>query len=39
MATLTDTSPEAERVWIDVWRAMSPGRKWLFLAESFQLAK
>src|SRR5271166_5977748 len=39
MATLSDTSPEAERVWIDVWRAMPPGRKWLIVGEAFRMAK
>src|SRR5262245_24262789 len=39
MAMLSDTSVEAERVWIDTWRAMSPGRKWLKLAEAFRTAK
>jgi hypothetical protein len=39
MATLSDTSPEAERVWINVWRAMSLARKWLILGEAFRMAK
>ncbi|HYT91393.1 MAG TPA: hypothetical protein VEL76_21955 [Gemmataceae bacterium] len=39
MATLTDTPPEVERLWVEIWRQMSPERKWLKLAETFQTAK
>jgi hypothetical protein len=39
MKLLTDTSPEAERVLIDVYRRMPVGQKWLMLGKSFQTAK
>jgi hypothetical protein len=39
MAPLTDTSAEADRVWTEVFRAMSPGRKWLILGDAFRTAK
>ena len=39
MPRLTDTSPEAERVWTAVFRAMSPGRKWQILGDAFRTAK
>lgn len=39
MTRLTDTSPEADRVWTDLYRRMSPGKKWLLLGETFQTAK
>ena len=39
MPQLTDTSVEADRVWTEVFRAMSPGRKWLILADTFRTAK
>jgi hypothetical protein len=32
---LTDTSPEAERVLIEVYRRMSPGRKWLLMGQAY----
>ncbi len=39
MSKLSDTSPEADRVWTAAYRAMSPGRKWLMLGESFRTGK
>jgi hypothetical protein len=39
MAHLTDTSAEADRVWTEVFRAMSPGRKWALLGEAFRTGK
>jgi hypothetical protein len=39
MNLLTDTSPEAEQVLIDVYRRMPLGQKWLMLGKSFQDAK
>src|SRR5437879_4669252 len=39
MNFLTDTSPEAEQVLIDVYRRMSLGQKWLMLGNLFQDAK
>jgi hypothetical protein len=39
MARLSDTSPEAERVLVDVYRRMSVGQKWLHLGEMFRDAK
>jgi hypothetical protein len=39
MNLLTDTSPESEKIWIDVHRKMSVGRKWLILGQLFQDAK
>jgi hypothetical protein len=36
---LKDTSPEAERVLIGVYRKMSPGQKWLRLGETFRAAR
>src|SRR4051794_34053412 len=33
---LTDTSPEAQRVLAEVYRRMSPGRKWLLVGEGYQ---
>jgi len=36
LVSLTDTSPEAQRVLTDVYRCMTPGRKWLLLAEAYQ---
>jgi hypothetical protein len=39
MARLSDTSPEADRVWSEVYRRMSPGRKWLLLGDAFRTAK
>src|SRR5436309_3174199 len=35
----SDTSPEADRVWTAAYRAMSPGRKWAMLGESFRTGK
>ena len=35
----TDTSPEADRVWTEVFRRMSPGRKWLLLGDAFRTAR
>jgi hypothetical protein len=39
MTRLTDTSPEAERVLLDVYRRMSPGQKWLQLGQMFRDAR
>jgi hypothetical protein len=39
MATVSDTSPEAQRVLTEVYRRMSPGKKWLILGETFAAAK
>jgi hypothetical protein len=39
MAPLTDTSAEADRVWTEVFRTMSQGRKWLILGDAFRTAK
>jgi hypothetical protein len=39
MATPRDTSPEAERVLIEAYRRMSPGKKWLLLGEAYAAAK
>jgi hypothetical protein len=36
---LTDTSPEAERILIEAYRQMSPGRKWLRLGELYRDAR
>lgn len=36
MAGLSDTSPEAERVWREAYRRMSAGRKWLLLGQMYQ---
>ncbi|HEX8203335.1 MAG TPA: hypothetical protein VF590_22860 [Isosphaeraceae bacterium] len=38
MRGLTDTSPEAERVLAEVYRRMTPARKWLLLEEVFRCA-
>jgi hypothetical protein len=38
MARLTDTSPEAERVLAEVYRGMTPARKWLLLEDIFHCA-
>jgi hypothetical protein len=39
MPRVTDTSPEADRVWTAVYRALSPGRKWAILGEAFRTGK
>lgn len=39
MAGLSDTSPEAERVLIEVSRRMSPARKWRLLGEIYRDAR
>jgi hypothetical protein len=39
MTATHDTSPEAERVLIEVYRRMSPGKKWLLLGETYATAK
>src|SRR6266849_5546579 len=39
MSSISDTSPEAERIWIQAFRDLSPGRKWLILGEMFRDAK
>jgi hypothetical protein len=39
MARLTDTSPEADRVWTELYRALTPGKKWLILGQAFQTGK
>jgi hypothetical protein len=39
MKRLTDTSPEAERVQAEVYRAISPARKWQIIEQSRQLAR
>jgi hypothetical protein len=33
---LTDTSPEAQRVLTEVYRRLSPGRKWYIVGEAYQ---
>ncbi len=35
----SDISPEADRVWTEVHRQMSPGRKWLLLGDAFRTAR
>jgi hypothetical protein len=35
----TDTSAEADRVWTEVFRALSPGRKWALLGEAFRTGR
>jgi hypothetical protein len=39
MSEPNDTSPEATQVLLQVYRAMSPGRKWLLLGEMYQDAR
>jgi hypothetical protein len=39
MARLSDTSPEAERVLLEVYRRMPVGQKWLHLGEMFRDAR
>src|SRR3989442_1745477 len=39
MNRLTDTSPEAERVLLEVYRKMPVGQKWLQLGEMYQDAR
>jgi hypothetical protein len=39
MPRLSDTSPEAERVLVDVYRRMPAGRKWLQLGQMFHDAR
>jgi hypothetical protein len=39
MAKRSDTSPEAARILMDVYRKMSPGKKWLLLGETYTDAK
>jgi hypothetical protein len=36
---MTDTTPEAARVFIDVYRRMSPGQKWAVLKEAYAGAR
>lgn len=39
MAKRSDTTPEAERVLLDVYRKMAIGQKWLMLAEDFRASR
>lgn len=39
MAGITDTSPEADRVWVECHRRMTPERKWRNLDQEFRLAR
>lgn len=39
MTRLSDTTPEAERVLAEAFRAMSPGRKWGILAREYRCAR
>src|SRR5437764_7130939 len=39
MPRLSDTSPEADRIWTATYRAMSPAGKWAILGESFHTGK
>src|SRR5438552_3707650 len=39
MTTLNDTLPEAARILVEVYRKMSPGRKWLLLGEAYHDAR
>jgi hypothetical protein len=39
MLLLSDTSPEAKRVLVEVYRRMSPARKWQLMGETFRTAK
>jgi hypothetical protein len=39
MKRLSDTSPEAQRVFDDVYRRMSPGRKWELLNQMFRFGR
>jgi hypothetical protein len=39
MTTLTDTSPEAQRVLDDCYRRMSPARKWAILDDAYRFAR
>jgi hypothetical protein len=39
MTTPCDTSPEAERVLIEVYRRMTPGEKWLLLGQMYADAR
>jgi hypothetical protein len=39
MADWSDTTWEAQRVWVDVFRGYSPARKWRLLGEAFRTAQ
>jgi hypothetical protein len=39
MPRLSDTSPEADRVWTATYRGMSPAKKWAILGEDFRTGK
>jgi hypothetical protein len=39
MNTLTDTSPEAQRVLTDCYRRMTPDRKWAILDDAYRFAR
>lgn len=39
MTTLTDTSPEIERMLFDAYRRMPPARKWQNMRDDFRMAR